>query len=179
MVVAILISALVEIAGFIFFYILIVGAVRDRIERSVIAGVERDLNALIAEFNRSAIRNVEIIDERISRLKEIAAEARELEARLISAAKSAAKKAKPLDDGRTPREKNLRERNARDAPDMPKRTGALSIAVGDDGIRDESGDIQKRIVELHDAGIGIAEIAERVKMPPGEIEVVLGLHGRV
>lgn len=180
MLAAVIIFGLIEIAGFAFFYLYIVGPVRRKLEKDIIESLEKDLNALVTEFNRSAVSNVELIEERINRLKEAVAASKETEVSLMKVSDKAAKRA-PVkkiavaDDAPAAVSYGVaayRSSNGREEKDV-------DVSVRSEGVREESVDIQARIVSLFDAGIAVPAIAERVQMTRGEVEVVLGLHGKL
>lgn len=71
----ILIFTLIEIAVLAIFYVFIVGRVRKRLEKEIVENIENDLNGLVTEFNRTAINNTNLLEDGITRMKALLAEA--------------------------------------------------------------------------------------------------------
>ncbi|MBI4978948.1 MAG: hypothetical protein HZC28_15830 [Spirochaetes bacterium] len=178
---AIIIFLLIQIAGFAFFYLYITGNVRKRLEKDITSTVEKELNALVTEFNRSALSNVELLEERITRLREVIAESKTTEESMVKTAKTA--REKPVRGGKTEKQPVTEivsgGMKAYRAVNEPREPGAVQLSVGNKGVRDEKLDIQEHIVSLYEKGIAVREIAERVDMMPGEVEVILGVHGKL
>ncbi|MEK6795662.1 MAG: hypothetical protein AABZ39_12855 [Spirochaetota bacterium] len=182
MLAAIIVLALIEIAGFAFFYLYIVGPVRRKVERDIIESMEKDLNALVTEFNRSALQNVELIEERINRLKEAVAASKDAELSLLKASDKVQAKRAPVKKTTVHEDAAASDTSygvAAYRSSTTREEKDITLTVGTDGVREEAVDIQSRIVSLYGSGVTVSQIAERVQMTRGEIEVILGMHGKL
>ncbi|MBN2626109.1 MAG: hypothetical protein JXA95_05535 [Spirochaetales bacterium] len=156
----------IQVLAFLYFRMMIR---RELSRENRIDSVRREIEQLIIELDRTADRNVEIVENRIAALKEQIRQGERI-IRLIETEQEKRDTAPPLYTdlaGRIPEEKIEEESPA-------SRIVGVSSRDEDWGI--EVIDGRERALELYRQGMDAALIASSTGLPRGEVELIISLN---
>lgn len=193
LVIILFVYTLAIVATFIWFYANIISRVKEKLSKDIIKETEKRVGQIVTEFNKSALNNIDLLEEESARLKEIIALARDtkVSSQTPSVASKPKEKVKPFPSSFLEDSPILF--SDEDFVDYPKEmvkkvynkeTGEtkrnFSVTVGEEGViyKTNASNINATVCSLFEGGMSVEDIALRVKRSAGEVELILSFAGK-
>ncbi len=154
----------IQILAFLYFRLMIR---RELSRENRIESVRREIEQLIIELDRTADRNVEIIENRVADLKEAVRRGERI-VQLIEEERD--REAIPPPPAPAEPGEEIREREERNSSRL------VGMTPPDGGWEIEVVDGRERALELYLQGIDAAQIASATGLPRGEVELIISLN---
>ncbi len=140
--------------GFVGAYFSLKRSLRRHLDpAAVLDEIRADVDGLIVDLNETTERNVAILEDKIAALSKVVEQA----------------------DKRTMMLRVERERHEQGVAAYRALGEAAPEARAPGTPVEEEPDVRGQVMRLHRSGLSIATIAQRVRMLPGEVELVIGL----